>query len=60
MNQVATAATSSNPASSNPASILENLKLSDAKANMRPVAATAAEAAAQPSRDRREMPGRMS
>jgi hypothetical protein len=34
MNQVATAATSSNPASSNPASILENLKLSDAKANM--------------------------
>jgi hypothetical protein len=34
MNQVATAATSSNPASSNPASILENLKLSDAKANI--------------------------
>jgi hypothetical protein len=30
MNQVATAAASSNPASSNPASILENLKLSGA------------------------------
>jgi hypothetical protein len=30
INQVATAATSSNPASSNPASILENLKLSGA------------------------------